>query len=514
MSLVSDRLGSWIAASAIAVLAALALAQPVPAGNEYTYLALLKKSVDPDFLPADWTFSSGFQEHAVFNNVFGPLVALLGVELVAWIGRLAAWLVTGRLVVAIGRRLGAPAWASVVAVALWIGVDQSLGVGAEFVFSHFEAKAVAWPLLLAGIVVALDMRPAVTALLVGLAFSFHPAVGLWGGGALLFAMLLLRPTRRETIKWLPLAGLASLPGLIPQLDALANSSLDSPNAAFVALNRIPHHVDPLSFGERGPLILVLMLLFNLAFAWRTRALWSSSLLGLMQTLLAGVVVGGLAARALDQHWFLLLMPFRVLPVVVPLLFFLTVAGELLRDSIRDKATSLWAEGALGRTVLASGLAALLAVVVLWNPAVRWSDHLGENVEAWRSEEGDFEKALRWVRANAPPTAIVVAPPWREELFMVSERSQFVSWEAVPYDRADEWRSRLALTVSDPAVWDDVGRSGPDLLGCFASVPIDHWRSLGVRFGVDLVVTTADYEDTPSFTAGIWSVYDVGLREVG
>lgn len=33
------------------------------------------------------------------------------------------------------------------------------------------------------------------------------------------------------------------------------------------------------------------------------------------------------------------------------------------------------------------------------------------------------------------------------------RAQFVSWEAIPYDRISEWIDRLELSVSDPAVWE-------------------------------------------------------------
>lgn len=88
------------------------------------------------------------------------------------------------------------------------------------------------------------------------------------------------------------------------------------------------------------------------------------------------------------------------------------------------------------------------------------------------------------------------------------RAQFVSWEAIPYDRISEWIDRLELSVSDPAVWER-GATNEERLESFSSLPLGHWVSLSEEYGLSYVVTTARYVREPSFEAGQWKVYELG-----
>lgn len=505
---IKSTIVDWLGATAIVLLVALGIATPVPTGNELIYLPLLRRQADGSFLNQDWTFGSGFAEHAVFNHVLAPVVLLVGVEAVAWVGRFLAWLIIARLIIAIGRRLHAPVWASIASVAIFLGINQSMGVGAGFLFSHFEAKAVAWPLLLGALVAAWDRRVGLTALLVGLTFSFHPGVGLWGGGGLLAGMLLLTPTRSATARWIPVAGLASLPGLIPQVSSLLDSSMDAASAEFVALSRVPHHVDPLSFGERGPLILTLMVAFNLIWAWTNRDEYGPRLLGVYQAILMAIAVVGVVARLMEAYGVLLTTPFRVLPVLAPLLFLLTVSGWLFGGSPTWQVVpDVWRAGRMEQTMVITGSLALMALFVLWNPIPRWIDDVDGNMREWQSEPSSFDQTLSWVSESAPLDAVVAAPPWEDQIFYLSERAQLVSWGAIPFDRPQEWRERLNETVADPAIWRD-GSGRGQLLDQYRSLSFEHWTEVARTYGVTHLVTPAEYPVDPIHESDGWYVYSL------
>jgi hypothetical protein len=483
---------------------------PVPGGNELIYLPLMRSRVDPTYLVGDWTFGSGFGEHAVFNLVFGPLVNLMGIEWLAGVGRFVSWFAIGWVVVSLGRRLGARWWACTLATVTFIGLNQSMGVGAEFLFSGFEAKSVAWPLLLAALVAAIDQRYWLVCVLVGLTFSFHPAIGLWGGGALLLSLLALKSTRAHTIRLLPLSALAALPGLIPLWSDFRDSSMDSESAAFIVLSRIPHHADPSAFGERGPIILALMLGFNLLWSWIHRSSFPARLLGTFEVALTAVFISGVVAWFFDWWEFLLLLPFRVMPIFVHLLFWLIIAGTLtggpdrrtwLRKTGLPERRSVASTGAIA----AAGLS-LIAVVALWNPVVRVVNAVLDFPGGYTRDQAEFQPAMEWIAQNTEPTAVVATSPWVDEMFYMTERPQFVSWGAVTYDRPQEWRTRLERTVTDANVFTDPNTTDEAEVEAFEAVSAEEWRRTSSEFGVDYLLTTAELELESVYSDGNWTVY--------
>lgn len=504
------RVNRWVWALLITCAVAVSWAFPVPTGNEMIYLTLVEKVANPDFLPDDWTFGSGFAEHAAFDFVVAPSVNMLGPEAVAWAGRILGWLVLARLLIAIGLRLGAPPWATFVSSVIFLGINQSMGVGAEFIFSHFEAKLLAWPLFLGALAAAMDRRMSLAGLLAGLTFTFHSGVGLWAGGALVITSLLISETRRQTVRALPITIAAGLPGLILVGGSLLDSTMDPASAEFIALNRVPHHVDPFSFGERGPLLLVVMLAFNLLWSWQRRDRYVPKMLGIFQSILAVVVIGGIVARLVGSYEILLLQPFRVLPVLVPILFLLIFFGEAIvwwasrravGDPVKDRASV---------SLAAIGTLAVLGVFVLWNPLVRLVGDARANLEEWTREPTASEQALQWVANNTEEDAVLAAPPWMDEMFHLSRRSQMVSWGAVTFDRPQEWIERLEHSMSDITLLYD-GSSTGELVEAFEEMPLETWLDASSRYGVTHLLSTARYRIEPIFSQGEWHVYDLRVE---
>ncbi len=490
--------------SGLFVLAAVAaVGLVIPSGNELEYLVRLRHFGDPNYLAGDWTFGSGFDEHFVWVRVFAPLMNLFGMAVLAPTARIVLWFSISLLFIQIGRRLGARPLYTIVALIAWLGLNQSMGVGAAKIVTEFQASLVAYPILLAGMVLAQRGKVAWSMFLAGLAFSFHPGVGLWGSGALAVTLLLMHDTRSRALRSIWLLLLGALPGAVPQVLSLLRSSMSADDAAFVALVRIPHHVDMFSFGERGPLLLSVMLGFNLLLHWRMREEFPHRLLGIFQAV--SLIPVGLAvfARLTDQVWFLMLAPFRVLPAFATAVFLINIAAI----ANRRRWDLLWPRVSVGwvdRFRALAGLGAVVGVLILWNPFVALANDAAGNYNFGEPALSDFEAALAWVAGETPADAQVLGPPDRRDLFVRTDRPQYVSWDAIPYDRVPEWRRRLE-SVMPTGFFDDYPRDR-SWADDFARLPQE--ALLALSPGVDYVVTTADYDLDAVFVTGEWTVYEV------
>ncbi len=494
----------WAIVSGLFVLAAIAaVGLLVPSGNELQYLMRLQHFADPSYLAGDWTFESGFDEHFVWARVFAPLMNLLGMAVLAPIARIVIWFAVGLLFVQIGRRLGARPLYTIVALIAWLGLNQSMGVGAAKIITEFQASAVAYPILLLGVVLALRGKVAWSMFLAGLAFSFHPGVGLWGSGALAVTLLLMPETRSVALRSTSLLVIGALPGAVPQVLSLLGSSMSADDAAFVALDRIPHHVDPFSFGERGPLLLSMMVAFNLLLHWRMRDEFPHRMLGIFQAVSLVPVCLAVVARVTDQTWFLMLVPFRVLPAFATVVFTINLAAIANRrrwDLLWPRASVSWVD----RLRSLTGLAAVAGVIILWNPLVGIAGDAAVNYRFGEPELSDIGLALAWVAEETPEEAQLLGPPDRDDLFFRSERPQYVSWEAIPYDRIPEWRRRLEAVM--PAGFFDNYSNRSSWTDEFARLPQE--QLLALSPAVNYVVTTANYDLEAVFTSGEWTVYEV------
>jgi lysylphosphatidylglycerol synthetase-like protein (DUF2156 family) len=176
----NTRVQFFICLAVLFLFALVLYGKPVPHTNEFNYLLRLEKLAHPHILAVDWTFSRSADEHWLFNRVFSLLAFALPLEAVGWIGRIASWLVLFVGLLLIGKRWEIPLWQITVSIFLWLAFDQAFIVG-ESMIAGFEAKVVAYVCLLFALDGFLREKTFLPAALLGLTFSFHPAVGLWGG---------------------------------------------------------------------------------------------------------------------------------------------------------------------------------------------------------------------------------------------------------------------------------------------------------------------------------------------
>jgi hypothetical protein len=469
-----------------------------PRGNEALYLLAAWKWWRPEFLAHDWTFAVPWREHALFNAAAGLLSLAIPLDLFTWVLRVLGWFAAYAGLVALLRRLGVPWWVIPVGIAAW-QVGGEAFVGGEWVIGGAEAKVPAYAALFASLAAFLDRRHVAGGLLLGLCFSLHPAVGA-GAAVGVGAALLADRTPWRPIAVAGVAGfLAALPGLLTSAGVSRGTGASGDAWEFIVRARLPHHLDPYTFAPGGYLALAIFggLLVLLAFRWRRDR--ETRFVAAFTAGTALLFVGGIAARAAGAWPLLQVYPFRLFPLVLPMLVTPLLLAEAARR-VKDPA-------ARGRALAAAGASLGVLLVRLDRlPGLgpHAAGHAGRGAAYSREERRSLDTAVRWVRDSAPADAVVLTSPTSKRAFWDFRRALVVNWPAIRYDRFTEWRNRLdALVGPVPA---DGGPSLRALDARFEAIPADSMAALGRRYGATLVVTRARYPFPVRFRSGTVTVY--------
>ena len=471
---------------------------PVPSGNELIYLLAAYKEWHPDFLVGDWTFGRPWPEHWLFNQVAGSLTLVLPLPLLGWLGRLCCWVLGLAGLLRWGRHLGLSPSGAGLALGLWLTINQTI-VGGDWMFKTFEAKSIGYVLFIFAVDQFLAGRDRRAAALLGLCFSFHPSVGVSAALGFGVALIAGRTQWQRFGRFVGWTFLWSLPGLIPLLPMLAMpGGADRETWQLLALIRMPGHLDPLSFLRRE--ILTTYLLLSLVWFHARQhpddhalqfSRWFLTGLGLLFT-------AGLVARLGGWYELLQVFPFRMFPLLAPLLFLLQVV-RAFRDLLAGWRPS--------SPVVAFGLLGLMS---LQHPLGRLMDQVSE-VRRQAQPPDALARAFVWVAESTPPAAVVIMPPWRKESFALARRAQIVNWDAVRYDQAAEWKDRIEAlgTPLDrqmpSAALDSIMQAGYDALS------EDAIANVRLRYGGDYLVSRGTYPFKVEFSSGNYRVYRLSAR---
>ena len=460
-----------------------------PFANEYIYLLRLAKTYRPDFLLNDLSFAIPGNEHWVFNHIFGLATFIVPIEFLAWGGRITCWAVLLYALIRLARQWEIPLWMVTASILLWLAKGQSV-IGEEWMIATFEAKCIAYICLLFALDGFSRGRTAYPAMLLGATFSFHPAVGLW---AILAAGLALLYTRREWRTLLITVGLTflfALPGLIPLLgEGGISSSAD--DWKFIELVRFPHVFDPFSWSKGAICLVYLQLAFCVMVFRRTGGSSRRFLIGFLSALGLFFAVG-IAMRGMGQYELLRMMPMRLFPVFVPLFFFLTLAEAYRKELLGPPANAL--------------LAVAVCSLLLWpSPIGTATDQLIQTYRSWAVEPDDTARAYVWLKENTPNGTIVIAPPWRQDLWYLSNRAQVASAGFPTYADLGEWRQRVAL-LSGESLENrnrvDIDRR-PEF---YNSLSVDSVREIAARSGASYLVTEGEYPFDVVYQSGKTRIY--------
>jgi hypothetical protein len=497
------RVSPFVLSACVVFLAvALVYGAPTPHVNEYFYVVGLEVWHDPSFLANDFTFEPTGQV-LVFNVLVSPLLGVMSLEALAWIGRLTCWAALTVLVLRLAGRMGARPWPAAIALVLWIGYQQRVP-GADWIFGTFEAKPIAYIFLFASLL--LILRGSIPAALAcaGATFSFHTGVGVWSVLPLLGAMLLTPKLRRPTLRWWWLTAVIAAPGIVGLLFELGETSGSRSIWRFVTESVLPFHFDPFYFGVPGLVLVFVMFAVNVVYAFRGPARSDTlRFLACWQCLLAVPTVGGLMAYALGRYELLKYFPFRVFPIMASLLFAFTLA------SAWESRRELWAARGqpVARAMLCTMLVGLIGVLIVANPIKEEAFALRRNYREWRATPTSAERALRWVSDHTPSDAVVIAPPIGPQVFYLAERALVGSPDVIRFEGVDEWGERVADQLGPGFVRSPRGGlSERDHLALYDRMTTSDIERLVRRYGARYLVSREDYPYEVLHREGRYRVY--------
>lgn len=478
----------WFALDALLVLGVLAVHAfwPVPEPNEPYYLAKARHFWEPQWLAGDF-FLSTADSHWVFYALFGWPMLWLAPASYAWCGRwftwfllAIAWTRLSRAVVGAEQRTWSPldapssctlqgserlegcrdasigtarvaavapvvGWAGLTAAA-FVALNSWVSPAGEWVVGGFEAKSLAYVLVLWALAALVrDRWPSVWPLL-GAATSLHVLVGGWSVLAAVLTWLSLgreRPTVASQLPYLALGTLLALPGLWPAV-ALSwgiDASLVQRAAEIHVYRRVSHHMLPQDFVPAQSALFLAVGGVWLAALWRGGVSGPTRRLARFAAAVAGLaLVGG--AIALVAHWqpawaanWLRFYWFRLVDVVLPLACVFTLASWSQRQ---------W----FARPRAARGLVVLL-LLVGGTHLVGLSVYRG--FQPWaRADAGkvadvtDWRDACAWIARETPPDARFLTPFRGHTFKWYAERSEVANWKETPQDAAAivEWWQRM------------------------------------------------------------------------
>ncbi len=507
----------------------LCAAATVPGVNESHYLPKAKHLWDSGFAPGD-LFLESHDSHFLTSMLAGVSARWLPLEAVAWLGRLLSWLLLAWSWQRLRKSLELSPAVGALALAGWLLALHYGNWAGEWVVGGFEAKTIAYPLVLQGLASMINGKWQWVWVWMGAAMAWHPLVGGWAGlgAGLVWAIEPELPRRLlQQLPWLAGGVILGCIGVLPALSGLSGPDVvERVSAAQVHVYmRLPHHLSPQLFAvERhwaaatnlALFVAVTILFLNTKDQQNPQQLAGSSRLlrvGWMAVLFAlvGLAVDGLlsqdrpdiAARLLRFYWF------RWSDVAVPLVSSLLLWQWLARSprtssKVRDSFDTRSPAGTeptagikVGRGVcavlvtiltvggLASGLQLSSQRII---PAADRLvvDSVGNNVID-SDRYVDWLAVCQWIRENTPSDSLWLTPKYQQSFKWHAQRAEVVCWKDVPQDNASviEWYHRIEQCAPPRA--DD---------GSITDWTTEELLELSRRYGFNWVLIDRSYQSQP------------------
>ena len=464
----------------------------LPFSNEFVYLLRL----EPNFLSNDWTFSQSANEHWLFNTLFSLPSYIFSLETVGWLGRVSVWSLCLIALLKLGKRWEIPYWTIAVSVFLWLVFAQAV-VNAEWIFGGFEAKTVAYVCLLFALNEFAKQKTILPSILLGLTFSFHPAVGLWSIGAigLVFLFYLINRTISFSsfVKFSVLTIIFALPGLLPLLMEQSSAGAHPfDDWRFFVIFRMPWHLDPFQFSRSGRILIYAMLLFNIVALWKSESFALRFLLK-FQIALSVFFLAGVLFRWFEIFPLLRFMPMRLFPIFTPL-FFMFTAFYFVPKIASQKYKIIAA-------------LFVIMVIALLNPFGKGWQQIQTTFQTWTVAPDDLQKTSVWISHNTPNDAVVIQPPQRREFWYYSHRASIVSTTYPTYNQLGEWEMRIAdLTGNLKVTSGEHAREEIDV--AYNNLSAGQIAALKTKYGATHLVSRANYPYPIIFETETYKVYQL------
>jgi hypothetical protein len=426
---------------------------PVPDVNEAHYLAKARHYWDPEWLAGDFFLESA-DAHLVFYWVFGWLTLLAPLPVLAWIGRLATWILLACAWRALSWAIVARPLASVVSAALFVSATEHLHMSGEWVVGGLEAKGPAYALVFFGLAHLVRNRWNAALACLGAATALHVLVGGWTLVAVAAAWLSLgdAPPLRRIVPGCVMALVFALPGVIPALRL--SQGVEPPVAqhahAIYVFHRLAHHLNPIPTGQPqdAPAIRPIFQVRHAALLAGWLLLYAALPASAAVRRLARVV---LAASAIAVVGFLLaaaLHEYRTLAATVLRLYWFRLSDALLPAGAALTGCAAWPpllryRPALATLLLAGAFAAVSLHLghVVWQRIERpWPRDVATNAQQYRQ----WLEVCSQARQLTPEDARFVVPRWAATFRWYAQRPCIGTWKDLPQDAAHivAWWQRM------------------------------------------------------------------------
>lgn len=466
--------------------------KPVPYSNEYSYLLRLRKVYDPNFLAGDITFSTPTNEYWLFDHIFGLLTFFFSIQTIGWIGRIACWSILLFALMKLGKRWQIPVWMISVSIFLWLYAGQSI-IGDEWMFGGFEAKCAAYICLIFALNRFCDAKDISAAILLGLAFAFHPVIGLWGIAAAVPAFLFCRRKIRQTLKVSIIAGIFSLIGVIPLLQMRAESvEPTTQNLKYFQLVKFPFHFDPFAWSRSEILLLCFLMAFCILIHTQIKTAEPPEFLLAFLAILGVFFASGIVLRIFNQYELLKYTPTRLFVVFIPLFFFYYLS-KAYHENLLQKPLQI---AVLSPIILLS----------LWDKIpLRGVEQAKSTFNIWRQPPDDTADAFVWLKNNSPKNTMIIAPPWRSDFWYLSERAEVVNNGKPVIADIGEWQTRLDSLVGKAEPENGI-REKKELEEFYSKINKETIDSLADKYQAEYFVSETDYPYPIVYSKGNVKVY--------
>jgi hypothetical protein len=425
---------------------------PPPDVNEAHYLPKAKHYWDPTWCATDGFLTSA-DAHPVFYASFGWLTRFASLSMVAWLGRLVTWIAFAVAWRRLSRVMFPQPYLSVLTAALFVMLSDLGHLSGEWAVGGFEAKGIAYVLVLCGLRALMLGRWNRVWPWFGAAAAFHVLVGGWSVVAAAIAWSLWGPGRPTLLRMLPsLAGglVLALPGLVPALRLAAGAdaaTIARANEIYVYL-RLAHHLVWYRFAPERWLAFGALLVAWGVLGWYVRQAagpWPR---------LNRFVVGSLAISGVGMLISLTLWPwpaasagllkfywFRLADVAVPLALSLGIPWAIREGA--DKRLGKFT--ARSRTTLAWSLVVLAPLGWFsFRFATQHRDFRPRAVvQSQGVSRGDYARARRqylawrdvcdWIDRHTDPGDRFLTPRGQQTFKWYAGRAEVASWKDVPQD---------------------------------------------------------------------------------
>lgn len=534
---------SWLVSLTIIFLC---VGSPPPGINESHYLPKAKRVWDPAFASGDDIFLNSNDSHFLASMIAGNLAKHFELIEVAWIGRVACWLLLAVAWRRLANAVGLPSIVQPLVLIAWIFLVRYAHWAGEWFVGGFEAKSIAYPLALFCFAELIEDRWSRAWIILGAAIAFHPVVGGWIAISIA-PIWLAKQNYQQRLKQqsiaLVIAAAIGLVGVWPALQGFGSPDRDGPvSAARVhAYFRLAHHMCPRFFDlERWCAAAVVLTGFVLLVrSWYRRALASDQKsqglakrfqhlttdpMGCMIALAFGSILISLTGWLIDSICFitgyhslsakiLRFYWFRWSDVAVPMVTAMLVGWWLTRLSFKHGGKSLGEVSRAGNFVLSAAiLIAGCAGYVHWrtetqqliSPADRWlletpgpfpvqlqSDTNDDLPPRYR----DWLAACQWIKENTPKDSLWLTPKHQQSFKWYAQRAEVVSWKDVPQDNASiiEWYRRLDKS-DDPAIISCAPPRTTD--GKFRGWKTEELVALAQKYKFNWILIDRTYQDSP------------------